>query len=111
VGNKEEEVMSDRDGNSFVWFLAGVGIGAVVGVLYAPRSGEETREVLLSKAQEGRERVRQQTRKAREQAGDWMDRSRDVVSQQKEQFRAAYEAGRQAYRETTAAGTEPPSGV
>jgi gas vesicle protein len=107
----EEEAMSDRDGNSFVWFLAGLGIGAVVGVLYAPRSGEETREVLVSKAQEGRERVRHQARKAREQAGDWVDRGRDVVGQQKEQFRAAYEAGRQAYRETTATGTEPPSGV
>ena len=103
--------MSDRDGNTFVWFLAGLGIGAVVGVLYAPRAGEETRDVLLSKAQEGRERVRSQARKAREQAEDWMDRSRDVVNQQKEQFRAAYEAGRSAYRETTATGTEPPSGV
>ena len=103
--------MSDRDGNSFVWFLAGLGIGAVVGVLYAPRSGEETREVLLSKAQEGRERVRHQARRARQQAEDWMDRGRDVVSQQKEQFRAAYEAGRQAYHETTATGNEPPSGV
>jgi hypothetical protein len=40
-----------------------------------------------------------------------MERGRDVVGQQKEQFRAAYEAGRQAYRETTATGTEPPSGV
>ena len=72
---------------------------------------KETREVLVSKAQEGRERVRRQARKAREQAGDWVDRGRDVVGQQKEQFRAAYEAGRQAYRETTATGTEPPSGV
>jgi gas vesicle protein len=103
--------MSDRDGSSFLWFLAGLGIGAVVGVLYAPRSGDETREVLMSKAQEGRDRVRQQARRVREQAGDWMDRGRDVVSQQKEQFRAAYEAGRQAYHETTAASTEPPSGV
>ena len=103
--------MSDRDGNSFLWFLAGLGIGAVVGVLYAPRSGEETREVLMSKAQEGRDRVRQHARRVREQAGDWVDRGRDVVSQQKEQFRAAYEAGRQAYHETTAAGSEPSGGV
>lgn len=104
--------MADRDGNSFLWFLAGVGIGAVVGVLYAPRSGEETREVIRSKAEEGRDRVRQQARKVREQAGDWMDRGRDVVNQQKEQFRNAYEAGRQAYRETTTTtSTEPPAGV
>lgn len=103
--------MADRDGNSFLWFLAGVGIGAVVGVLYAPRSGEETREVIRSKAEEGRDRVRQQARKVREQAGDWMDRGRDVVNQQKEQFRNAYEAGRQAYRETTTTSAEPPAGV
>lgn len=103
--------MSERDGNSFVWFLAGLGIGAVVGVLYAPRSGDETREVLLSKAQESKEQVKQRARKAREQAEDWMDRGRDVVNQQKEQLGTAYEAMRQAYREKTAAGAEPPSGV
>jgi gas vesicle protein len=100
--------MADRDGGSFLWFLAGLGVGAVVGVLYAPRSGDETREVLRSKAQEGSDRVRQQARRAREQAGDWVDRGRDVINQQKEQFRSAYDAGRQAYHETTTAGSEPP---
>ena len=43
--------MSDRDGNSFVWFLAGLGLGALAGVLYAPRSGSETREALRARAQ------------------------------------------------------------
>jgi gas vesicle protein len=100
--------MADRDGNSFLWFLAGLGVGAVVGVLYAPRSGDETRDVIRSKAQEGSERARAQARRAREQASDWMDRGRDMLNQQKEQFRSAYEAGRQAYNETTAAGVEPP---
>ena len=46
--------MSDSNSNSFLWFLAGLGVGAVVGVLYAPRSGNETREALRSKADEGR---------------------------------------------------------
>ena len=93
--------MSDRDSNSFMWFLAGLGLGAVVGVLYAPRSGSETREVLRARAEEGRDYVRNRAREAREQASEWVDRSRDVVGQQKEQFRAAYEAGRQAYHEAT----------
>ena len=93
--------MSDRDGNSFLWFLAGIGIGAVVGVLYAPRSGSETREALRSKAEEGREYLRDRARQTRDQASEWVDRGRDVVNQQKEQFRAAYEAGRQAYQEIT----------
>jgi gas vesicle protein len=93
--------MSDRDGNSFLWFLAGLGVGALVGVLYAPRSGNETREAIRSRAEEGREFVRGRAREAREQASDWVDRGRDVLNQQKEQFRSAFEAGRQAYQEAT----------
>jgi len=100
--------MAERDGSSFLWFLAGLGVGAVVGVLYAPRSGDETRDVIRTKAQEGAERARHQARRVREQANDWMERGRDVIGQQKEQFRSAYEAGRQAYHETTAATAEQP---
>ena len=102
--------MADRDGSSFLWFLAGLGVGAVVGVLYAPKAGDEMRETIRTKAQESADMARQQARRAREQANDWMDRGRDVVNQQKEQFRNAYEAGRQAYNETTtpAATAETP---
>ena len=91
----------DSSSNSFLWFLAGLGLGAVAGILYAPRSGEETREALRSKAEEQGERLRHHARNARSQASDWVDRGRDVVQQQKEQFRAAYDAGRQAYQEAT----------
>src|ERR1039458_10536182 len=84
--------MADRDGNSFLWFLAGLGVGAVVGVLYAPKSGDEMRDVIRTKAQEGADIARQQARRAREQANDWVDRGPDVINQQKEQFRNAYEA-------------------
>ncbi|MFZ1156667.1 MAG: YtxH domain-containing protein [Candidatus Sulfotelmatobacter sp.] len=101
--------MSDRDGNSFAWFLAGLGLGAVVGVLYAPRSGTETREVLRARAEEGRDYMRSRAREAREQAAEWADRGRDAVNQQKEQFRSAYEAGRQAYREATTETGAPKS--
>ncbi len=94
--------MSDRESNSFLWFLAGLGFGAIAGVLYAPRSGDETRQALRSRAEDGREFVRDRANKAREQAASWADRGRDVLNQQKEQFRSAYEAGRQAYQEATA---------
>jgi gas vesicle protein len=99
--------MSEQNGGGVLWFLAGLGIGAVVGVLYAPRSGTETREALRSKADESRDYVRSRAREAREQASDWVDRSRDLLNQQKEQLRSAYEAGRQAYQETTAKESGP----
>jgi len=102
--------MSDRNSNSFLWFLAGVSIGAIAGVLYAPRSGDETRQALRSRAEDGREFMRDRARQARQQAEGWADRGREVLNQQKEQFRSAYEAGRQAYHEATASegGSQTP---
>jgi gas vesicle protein len=102
--------MSDRDsGSSFVWFLAGLGLGALAGVMYAPRSGSETRDAIRSRAEEGRDFVRGRANEVRSQANEWVDKGRDVVNQQKEQFRAAYEAGRQAYHEATNETVAPKS--
>jgi len=99
--------MSRDDGNGFLWFLTGLGIGAAIGVLYAPKAGRETREMIMQKAEEGRDYARDGAQKAREQAGQWVNKGKDALGQQKEQFRSAYEAGRQAYREaTTAEGGE-----
>jgi gas vesicle protein len=103
--------MADRDGNSFLWFLAGIGVGAVVGVLYAPKSGDEIRDVIRSKAGESSEKARQTAQRAREQASEWVDRGSDVINQQKERFRTAYEAGRQAYNDTTSAAADPSKNI
>ncbi len=96
--------MSDRDGSGFLWFLTGLGIGAAIGVLYAPKSGRETRETLINKAEEGRDLVTERAKRAREQANEWVDKGREVLNQQKEQIKSAYDAGRQAYRDATAEG-------
>lgn len=90
------------------WFLAGIGCGAVIGILYAPQSGDETREVIRSKAEEGRQYMQDRTQRVREHAGQWVDRGRDVVNQQKENLRGAVETGKQAYQEATTpkTGTE-----
>jgi gas vesicle protein len=93
----EEVLMADR----LAWFLAGLGCGAVVGILYAPKAGDQTREALRSKAEEGKQYVQDRTQRVREQAGQWVDRGREVVNQQKENLRGAVETGRQAYQEAT----------
>ncbi|HLY98769.1 MAG TPA: YtxH domain-containing protein [Candidatus Angelobacter sp.] len=92
--------MSDRDNsNNFVWFLAGLGMGALLGVLYAPRSGKETREALINSAQEGRDYLRDRGRDARETVSQWVDRSKEVVNRQRDNITAAIDASKQAYRE------------
>jgi len=93
--------MASDNGSSFGWFLAGLGLGALVGVLYAPKPGEETRRQIRDAADEGRDYVSSQARRAREQANQWVDKGREVVEKQKQQFTSAVEAGRQAYREAT----------
>lgn len=99
--------MSDSEGGGgFLWFLAGLGIGAAVGILYAPKSGGELRQQLREVAEDGGNQVKERARQAREQAGNWADKGRDYLNQQKEQIRSAYEAGRQAYREATGEAVE-----
>jgi gas vesicle protein len=94
--------MSDRDNsNSLLWFLAGLGFGALMGVLYAPRSGRETRDALMNTAQEGGEYIKTRGREAKETVSQWVDRGKDVVGQQKEKISAAIDATRQAYREAS----------
>lgn len=94
--------MSDRDNsNSLLWFLAGLGFGALMGVLYAPRSGRETRDALKNTAQEGGEYIKPRGREAKDTVSQWVDRGKDVVSQKKEQISSAIDATRQAYREAS----------
>ena len=90
----------------FLWFLAGLGIGAAVGILYAPKAGDETRQQLRSAAGEFPDTVKDRARQAREQAGSWAEKGRDYLNQQKDQIRSAYDAGRQAYREATTEDVE-----
>ena len=42
-------------GDKFLFFLAGAGIGAVVALLLAPKSGRETREMIARTASDGRD--------------------------------------------------------
>ena len=94
--------MADENGNGILWFLAGLGIGAALGVLYAPKPGSEIREAILDAAEEGSGTVKERARQYRDQAQEFVNRGRDYVSQQKDQVRSAFEAGRQAYQEATA---------
>jgi len=92
--------MSENNGASKIAFLlAGMGIGAVLALLFAPKSGKETRDYLTQKAEEGRDYVTAKGRDLRKQAEETVEKAKDVVAKQKEQLSAALEAGKQAYQE------------
>ncbi len=121
----------DRNGGlSAVWFLAGISIGALVGILYAPKSGRETREDIACGARGGSEYLRNKSKDAADKVGTlvdkgkdhmntYVDRGRDVldkgraqwdefvergkglVGDNKDRVSAAVDAGREAYRTAT----------
>src|ERR1035441_7429096 len=101
--------MADNEGGGILWFLAGLDIVAALGILYAPKTGEETRQQIREAAEQGRDAVKESAQKAREQAGTWADKGRDYLNSQKDQIRTAYEAGRQAYREPTTSDEGEPA--
>jgi gas vesicle protein len=84
------------------FFLAGLGMGAILALLFAPRSGKETREYIAGKAEEGRDYVKAKTEDLRRQAEGAVDKGKDLVTKQKELLSAALEAGKQAYQEEKA---------
>jgi gas vesicle protein len=88
-----------QEDNKFPYFFLGLGLGVAVGLLFAPKSGSETRELLLNKADEGKEYLKRQGENLRTSAGDAIERSKSALARQREQLSAAVEAGRQAYRE------------
>jgi gas vesicle protein len=90
--------MAENVGSKVSFFLVGLGIGALVGILFAPKSGEETREYLSQKADEGREYAQRKAQELRERAEDLVERSRNVAARQKESISAAVDAGRDAYQ-------------
>jgi|SRR5690242_8373255 len=85
-------------GSKVSFFLVGLGIGALVGILFAPKSGEETREYLSQKADEGREYAQRKARELRERADDLVERSKQAAARQKDTLSAAVDAGREAYQ-------------
>jgi len=109
---------NDNGSNGIGWFLAGLGIGALIGVLYAPKSGKETREELVLSAKEARDKANQYVERGKEQLDDYIDRSRqyyergrsqwteyvekgkDFLHEQQDKVAAAVDAGKQAYNRT-----------
>jgi len=90
--------MEDNDGNRFFYFLAGLGIGSLIGILFAPQAGEQTRQLIAGKAEESRDFVVTKSRELRDQAADYVERGKDIISEQRDNLAAAVEAGKQAYR-------------
>ena len=79
---------SSSGGTVMLAFLVGALTGAAVALLFAPASGEETREYLGQRAREGRARAREA-----------LEQGREVYQRQREHLTSAVERGREAFQQ------------
>jgi gas vesicle protein len=84
---------SNSGGTVMLAFLVGALTGAAAALLFAPASGEETREYLGQKAREGRARAREA-----------VEQGRDAYQRQREHVAGAVERGREAFQQARTQG-------
>jgi gas vesicle protein len=100
----------------------GLGVGIGIGLLFAPQSGQQTRELiknkagegtdfLKNKAGEGAEFLKQKSSDLSQSASGWVEKGKDAISRQKSTLAEAVDAGRQAYREAMARPEAPAEGA
>ena len=85
----------DNSGSLMVAFVVGALTGAAVALLFAPQSGEETREMLGQKAREGKAKAREA-----------MEQGRDFYRSQRENLVTAVERGRDAFQQARERGEQ-----
>ena len=79
------------------YFLVGLGIGSLIGVLFAPKSGEETREYIAKKAKEGNELAHKKGREMRDRVEETVERGKEIIDQTEGQIAMAINAGVETY--------------
>ena len=72
------------DKNGLSSFLLGLGVGVGIGMLFAPKSGQETRQIIKEKAEEGTEFIKKRGSELKETATGWVDKGKEAVGRQKE---------------------------
>ena len=75
----------------FTTFVVGVGVGALVGLLFAPVSGKKTRNYIARTAKQGLDNAASTGQR-------WSRRAQETVDDVKANVVSAVEAGQKAYR-------------
>ena len=75
---------SCSSGVTLLSFLTGTVIGAGIALLYAPKTGRETRELLYDYSNDLKEKTKLMPRNVRDSADSMIDRGRDMIERGKD---------------------------
>ena len=99
--------MADQSGNCSgvgvsIAFLSGAVLGAVADILYAPRSGEETRTALRGYARRTEEEMLEKAREIRKDISETVDEAKQYLRETEATIAAALAAGKDAFKKERA---------
>jgi gas vesicle protein len=80
------------------YFCVGLGIGAIAAILFAPKSGAETRDEMVRKFEEGKMFAQGKVRELKERAEDFVEKRMEAPARLNQRVSAAFQAGREAYQ-------------
>ncbi len=80
------EEAADEGSNRIAWFITGAVIGATLGLLFAPKSGANTRQLLADTTRLGRDTVNDTSQNLVEAGRDVFERGRKLVEDAAELF-------------------------
>ena len=84
--NDELESTQEEGSSRLAWFLTGAIIGATVAMLYAPKSGKDTRQFIADKTQQGKDAVTGTTKDIADASREMFERGRKLVEDAAELF-------------------------
>ena len=77
--------MEDK-GSNLSWFLTGLAVGAVAGILYAPESGEDTRKRIGKTTRQSREAMEDSGKELMDKGKELYDRGKQIADDAAELF-------------------------
>ncbi|MCH2695147.1 MAG: YtxH domain-containing protein [Acidobacteriia bacterium] len=89
--------MAEETNSKLTYFLIGGGIGAVLALIFAPRTGQETRKIISEKTSDSREKLSSATRTASSKVLDYIDKSKELIDNQTSQISSAIDADKEGY--------------